>query len=53
MEDWNENDEQSCLLNLHPEAWVKRVSEEEAKRTKINHTLKMMLNKEHHKRVVH
>ena len=35
-----------------PEACIKRVTKEEAKRAKSNHTLKMMLHKYHHKRVV-
>ena len=52
VEDWNEGDEQSHLLNLLPDAWVKRVTKEEAKRAKNNHTVKMMLNGEHHKNVV-
>ena len=52
MGDWNEGDEQSRLLNLLPDAWVKRVTKEEAKRAKSIHTVKMMLNKEHHKKVV-
>ena len=31
---------------------MKRVTKEEAKRAKSNHTVKMMLKKEHHKKVV-
>ena len=42
--DWNEGDEQSRLLNLLPDAWVKRVTKEEAKRAKSSHTVKMMLD---------
>ena len=52
MDDWNEGDEQSRLLNVLPEAWVKRVRNEEANWAKGTHTVKMMLNKEHHKKVV-
>ena len=52
MEDWNDDDEPSYLLNLLPDAWVKRVTKEEAKQAKSNHTMKMMLDKEHHKKVV-
>ena len=46
VEDWNEGDERFGLLNL------KRVTKHEAKRAKRNHSVKMMLNKEHHKKVV-
>ena len=35
-----------------PEAWIKRVTKEEAKRAKLNHTVKMMLPKEYHTNVV-
>ena len=52
MEDWNEGDEQVRLLSMPPEAWIKRVTKEEAKRAKSNHTGKMMLPKEYHRRVV-
>ena len=52
VEDWNEDDQQSRLLHLLPDAWVKRVTKEEAKRAKRNHTVKTMFNKEHHKKVV-
>ena len=52
MEDWNENDEQARLLSMLPEAWIKRVTREEAKRAKSNHTVKMMLAKEYHTNVV-
>ena len=52
VEDWNEGDEQSCLLKLLPESWIKRISKEEANRAKSNHTVKTMLSKEHNKRVV-
>ena len=34
MEDWNEGDEQGRLLSMLPEAWIKRVTNEEAKRAK-------------------
>ena len=52
LENWNEGDEQSCLLNLLPDAWVKRVMREEAKGANSNNTVLMMLTKEHHKKVV-
>ena len=52
VEDWNEGDEQSRLLNLVPDAWVRQVTKEEAKKLKSNRTVKMMLDKEHHKNVV-
>ena len=52
MEDWNEGDEQARLLSMLPEAWIKRVTKEEAKRAKSNHTVKMMLPKEYHTNVV-
>ena len=52
VEDWNEGDEQARLLCKLPEAWTKRVTQEEAKRAKSNHTVKMMLSKEYHTNVV-
>ena len=52
MEDWNEGDEQARLLSMLPEAWIKRVTKEESKRAKSNHTVKMMLPKEYHTNVV-
>ena len=52
MEDWNEGDELARLLSMLPEAWIKRVTKEEAKRAKSNHTVKMMLPKEYHTNVV-
>ena len=52
VEDWNEGDEQARLLSMLPEAWIKRVTKEEAKRAKSNHTVKMMLAKEYHTNVV-
>ena len=52
MEDLNEGDEQARLLSMLPEAWIKRVTKEEAKRAKSNHTVKMMLPKEYHTNVV-
>ena len=52
VEDWNEGDEQARLLSMLPEAWIKRVTKEEAKRAKSNHTFKMMLPKEYHPNVV-
>ena len=51
VEDWNEGDEQARLLSMLPEAWIKRVTKEEAKRAKTNHTVKMMLPKEYHTNV--
>ena len=51
-EDWTEGDEQARLLSMLPEAWIKRVTKEEAKRAKFNHTLKMMLPKEYHPNVL-
>ena len=51
-EDWNEGDEQSRLLNLLPAAWIKRVTKAEAERAKSNHSVKIRLDKGHHKRVV-
>ena len=35
-----------------PEAWIQRVTKEETKRAKSNHTVKMMLAKEYHSNVV-
>ena len=52
VEDWNEGDEQARLLSMMPEAWIKRVTKEEAKRAKSHHTVKMMLPKEYHTNVV-
>ena len=52
MQDWNEGDEQARLLSLLPEAWIKTVTKEEAKRAKSNHTVKMMLPNEYHTNVV-
>ena len=52
VEDWNEGDEQARLLSMLLEAWIKRVTKEEAKRAKFNHTVKMMLPKEYHTNVV-
>ena len=52
MEGWNEGDEQARLLSMLPEAWIKRVTKEEAKRAKSNHTVKMMLPKEYHTNVL-
>ena len=52
VEDWNEGDEQARLLSMLPEAWIKRVTKEEAKRAKSNHTVKMMLPKEYHTKLV-
>ena len=48
VEDWNEGDEQARLLSMLPEAWIKRITKEEAKRAKFNHTFKMMLPREYH-----
>ena len=52
VEDWNEGGEQARLLSMLPKAWIKRVTKEEAKRAKSNHTVKMMLPKEYHTNVV-
>ena len=52
MEDWNEGDEQAHLLSMLLEAWIKRVTKEEAKRAKFNHTFKMMLPKGYHPNVL-
>ena len=52
VEDWNEGDEQARLLSMLPEAWIKRLTKEDAKRAKSNHTVKMMLPKEYHTNVV-
>ena len=52
VEDWNEGDEQARLLSMLPEAWIMRVTKEEAKRAKFNHTFKMMLPKEYHPNVL-
>ena len=52
VEDCNEGDEQARLLSMLPEAWIKRVTKEEAKRAKFNHTSKMMLPKEYHPKVL-
>ena len=52
VEDWNEGDKQARLLSMLPEAWIKRVTKEESKRAKSNHTVKMMLPKEYHTNVV-
>ena len=35
-----------------PEAWIKRVTKDEAKRAKFNHTFKMMPPKEYHPKVL-
>ena len=52
VEDWNEGDEKTRLLSMLPEAWIKRVTKEEAKRARSNHTVKMMLPKEYHTNLV-
>ena len=52
VEDWNEADVQSRLLSLLEDAPVQWVTNEESKRGKNNHTVNMMLNKEHQKKVV-
>ena len=52
VEDWNEGDEQTRLLNMLSDSWIKRVTKEEAKGAKSNITVKMMLYKDHHKNVV-
>ena len=52
VEDWNEGHEQPRLLSMLPEAWIKRVTKEEAKRAKFNHTYKIMLPREYHSNVL-
>ena len=52
VEDWKGGDEQARLLSMLPEAWIKRVTKEEAKRARSNHTVNMMLPKEYHTNVV-
>ena len=52
VEDWNEGDEQAHLLSMLPEAWIKTVTKEEAKRAKSNHTVRMMPPTEYHTNVV-
>ena len=52
VEERNEDDEQSRLLNLLPDASVKQVTKKEAKRARSKHTVKMMLNKDQYKKVV-
>ena len=52
VEDWNEDDEQARLLSMLLEAWIRRVTKEEAERAKSNHTVKMMLSKGYHTNVV-
>ena len=52
VEDWNEGGKQAHLLSMLPEAWIKRVTKEEAKRARSNHTVKMMLPKKYHTNVV-
>ena len=52
VEDWKEYDEQSRLVSRLADAWVKWVTQEEAERAKSNHTVQMMLNKEHRKKMV-
>ena len=52
VEDWNEGDKQARLLSMLPEAWIKRVTKQEAKKAKFNHRYKMMLPKEYHPNVL-
>ena len=52
VEDWNEGDEQARLLSMLPDAWIQRVTKEEANRAKFNHTFKMMLPREYHPNVL-
>ena len=52
VEDWIEGDEQARLPSMLPEAWIKRVTKEGAKRAKFNHTFTMMLHKEYHPNVL-
>ena len=52
VEDWNEGDEQARLPSMLPEARIKRVTKEEAKRAKSDRTVKILLPKEYHTNVV-
>ena len=52
VEDWNEGEEQSRLIQLLLPQWSKRVTKEESKRAKNTHTVKMMLHKDYRRRVV-
>ena len=52
VEDWNEGDKQARLLSMLPEAWIKNVTKEEAKRAKFDYTFKMMLPEEYHPNVL-
>ena len=52
MEDWNKGDKHTRLLNIFLDSWTKQVTKAEAKKAKSNHTVKMMLRKDHHKNVV-
>ena len=52
VEDRKEGDEQARLLSMLPEAWIKRVTKEEAKWAKSNQMVKMVLPKEYHTNVV-
>ena len=52
VEDCNEGDEQARLLSMLLEAWIKRVTKEEAKRASSKNTVKMVLHKDYHKNVV-
>ena len=49
LEDWNKGDEQSRLLNLLPDARLKRVRKKKVKRAKSNHPVKMMLDKDEYR----
>ena len=52
MEGWNEGGKQARLLSLLTETWVKGVTKEDGKRAETNHTVKMMMKKEYHTKVV-
>ena len=52
VKDWNEGDKQARLLSMLLEAWIKRVTKEEAKRAKFIHTFKMILPREYHPKVL-
>ena len=52
VQKWNKGDEQSRLLTVLRDAWVKRSTNQEAKSANSNHTIKMTLTGEHDKKVV-
>ena len=53
MKDWNKGEEPSCLLNLLPDTWVKRVTKEEREESQEKpHRQDDAKKQEHHKKVV-